>query len=225
MEHPEARPVGQIIETLGSYVEQLTTPRRNPNITESAKRKRREWLDKWLPLRITHPQLEAAAEDIHAICSQYSKCPARGRTVVIFGENGCGKSRMVKHIAAWARRIAFDIPVVRNGQDEFGPPQVSFAHWPSVVDGFKQDEWAVIEDYEKSALLILDDIGAEHDPSKIGVEKLYILLNRREWKWNIVTTNIAPGAWDEKFERRIASRLFRNAQHIDLSQVPDYSTT
>src|SRR6266576_659708 len=103
-EHQEARPVSQILETLESCVAQLTTPRRNPNITESAKQKRRAWLDKWLPMRITHPQLESASEDIHAACAQYAKSPANGRTIVIFGENGCGKSHIVKRLAHWARR-------------------------------------------------------------------------------------------------------------------------
>jgi len=117
------------------------------------------------------------------------------------------------------------IPAVKNRDDEYGPASVSFAHWPKIVDNFKLDEWAIIEDFEEASLLILDDIGAEHDPSKIGAEKLYILLNQREWKWNIVTTNVVPGQWGEKFDRRIASRLFRNAEHIDLSRVPDYSTT
>lgn len=162
---------------------------------------------------------------IYSVCSDYAKNPASGRTIVLFGENGSGKSHIAKAVVAWAKRIAFKIPAVRNGLDEFGPAGVMFAHWPNIVDGFKANEWEILSDFMNPALLVLDDIGAAHDPSTVGAEKLYILLNHREKKWNIVTTNFAPGAWDEKFDRRIASRLFRNAQHIDLSQVPDYSTT
>lgn len=176
-------------------------------------------------MRITRPQIEVAANSIFSICAEYAKSPSVGRTVVIFGENGSGKSHIAKAVSYWARRIALKIPPVLNGEDEFGPPSSLFAHWPHIVDGFKLNEWAILEDFMKATLLVLDDIGAAHDPSSVGSEKLYILLNHREKKWNIVTTNFAPGAWDEKFERRIASRLFRNAQHIDLSQVPDYSTT
>lgn len=145
-------------------------------------------------------------------------------TVVIYGENGCGKSHIAKCVFRWANRIAHKLPPVKLAEDEFGIPSTALHNWPAIVDGFKREQWSVIDDLESATLLILDDIGAEHDPSKIGVEKLYILLSRREFKWNIITTNVVPGAWDEKFERRIASRLFRNAHHIDLSEVPDYST-
>lgn len=114
--------------------------------------------------------------------------------------------------------------------DELSPeapmtiPTAWFSNWPKIVDGMKTNEWQVLEDLQAASMLIIDDVGAEHDPSKCGVEKLYILLNHREHRWNIITTNIPPSGWEEKFERRISSRLFRNAQHIDLSSVPDFST-
>jgi DNA replication protein DnaC len=225
-EHPEARPVSQILETLALSKERPTTPPQDQNFNESEKLlKQRAWLDKWLRLRITHPQLRAAETQIHKACSHYAKFPSQGETIVIFGENGCGKTHIAKRIFYWANRIAMNLPQAILREDEFGPPSVVIANWPRIVDGFKRDQWAAVDDLESSTMTIIDDIGAEHDPSRIGVEKLYMLLSRREFKWNIVTTNVSPGAWDEKFERRIASRLFRNAQHIDLSQVPDYSTT
>lgn len=146
---------------------------------------------------------------------------------MIFGDNGTGKTRMAKLISRWAQRVAIKLPLVTDQlgtQGNMSIPSVSFASWPDVVDGFKRDEWQLLEDLQAATMLIIDDIGAEHDPSKIGVEKLYVLLNRREFRWNVFSTNVIPEQWPEKFERRIASRLFRNAHHIDLSQVPDYST-
>lgn len=110
-------------------------------------------------------------------------------------------------------------------QGNMSIPSVSYVSWPAIVDGFKNQEWQILEDLQASSLLVIDDIGAEHDPSKIGLEKLYILLSRREHRWNIITTNVQPKFWPEKFEQRISSRLFRNAEHIDMSQVPDFSTT
>lgn len=142
----------------------------------------------------------------------------------MFGENGCGKSHIAKRVSYWANRVAMKLPLV-DASEGVRTAWSAYANWPEVVDGFKQDRWTVLDDLRECALLIIDDIGAEHDPSQIGVEKLYVMLSVREFKWNIITTNVHPGAWKEKFERRISSRLFRNAQHIDLSQVPDYSTT
>lgn len=146
---------------------------------------------------------------------------------MLFGENGCGKSHIAKSISYWAKRVATKIPLVVDQlgmQGNMSLASVSCQNWPEVVDGFKKDEWGLLEDMQAASLMIVDDVGAEHDPSRIGIEKLYVLLNRREFKWNIFTTNIPPDKWADKFERRISSRLFRNAEHIDMSKVPDYST-
>lgn len=179
-------------------------------------------------MEITHPQIQAARNDVYKFCCDYAKKPSRGMTLVIFGENGTGKSRFSKMIAKWARSVSCHLPLVYDEltpQGNLSVPSVSYTSWPEIVDGFKRDEWGILEDMQAASLLIVDDIGAEHDPSKCGIEKLYVLLNRREFRWNIFSTNVAPVEWKEKFERRISSRLFRNAKHIDLSKVPDFSTT
>ncbi len=164
---------------------------------------------------------------IFQLCIEYSKSPSRGRTVVIFGDNGTGKTRFTKKVAKWARSIATRLPLVADQlgmQGNMMVPSVSFVSWPEVVDGFKRDEWQILEDLQAATMLLIDDIGAEHDPSRIGVEKMYCLLNRREFHWNFFSTNVSPGQWAEKFEKRIASRLFRNAVHIDMSKVTDFDT-
>jgi DNA replication protein DnaC len=179
-------------------------------------------------MKLHHPQLQVARHEVYKFCCEYAKCPKRGKSLVIYGDNGTGKSRISRCIAQWAKRIAINLPLVVDQlgtQGNMSIPSVSFASWPEVVDGFKRDEWQLLEDMQAASMLVIDDIGAEHDPSKIGVEKLYVLLNRREFRWNVFSTNVTPDNWPEKFERRISSRLFRNAHHIDLSQVPDYSTT
>lgn len=230
----EARSLDQILETLESYAVQPTTQKPSPDFSgsstpseppsnEARLRKRQNWQDKWLSMVETHPQVAEARNRLFKVCQDYSLKPERGRTVVIYGENGCGKTHLARCVSYWASRIAIKLPLV-NASTGVALASVCFCNWPAIVDGFKRDCWEVIDDLEACSLMVLDDIGAEHDPSRIGVEKLYYLLNRREWKWNILTTNIGQSAWEDKFERRIASRLNRNAEHIDLSMVPDYST-
>jgi hypothetical protein len=43
--------------------------------------------------------------------------------------------------------------------------------------------------------LIIDDLGAGHDPSGVGTDKLCQVLSRREEMWTLITTNIMPVAW------------------------------
>ena len=179
-------------------------------------------------MRITHPQLNAARSALFKFACQYAKQPSAGRTVIIFGENGSGKSRLAKQICRWASLTAQFMPMVNRPDlgDQTGLAFPLYHHWPSIVDEFqKRQDIGAVDELMNCSLAVIDDIGAEHDPSGFGREQLYLLLSRREFRWNLFTTNFAPGQWDEKFERRIASRLFRNTEHIDLSMVPDYSTT
>jgi len=93
-----------------------------------------------------------------------------------------------------------------------------------LLDRFKGGEWSLIEDLINATVLIIDDLGAEYDPSGMGVEKLCQILSRREFRWTLITTNIAPNDWPLKLDGRVASRLVRNSTLVDLSDVPDFST-
>lgn len=189
--------------------------------------KRQRWIKKWIPLDLYHHDLRSAANAIYDYCEQYAKNPARGNTVVVYGENGCAKTSIARCVFRWQRNIKLLLKATPNpSSGEFETPSACFVNWAKIVDGFKdreRDGFGIIEDLRNCSLLILDDVGAEHDPSKIGVEKLYSVLSSREFRWNIITTNIPPQQWPDKFERRVDSRLWRNAIHIDLSKVPDYS--
>jgi DNA replication protein DnaC len=185
-------------------------------------------MDKWLPMKITHPQLKAARDALYKFCCEMAARPKVGRTAVIFGENGTGKSRLLRQVSKWLSSTAQFLPMVLREDlgDTVGLPYAKFLHWPSVIDEFqKRQDIVPLDDAMISTLTIFDDIGAEHDPSGYAREQLYLLLSRREFKWNLISTNYPPAEWHNRFERRIASRLFRNAEHIDLSEVPDFSST
>lgn len=178
-------------------------------------------------MRITHPQLESAQESIRILCQQFSKSPVHGRSVVIFGENGTGKTRLLRRAFIWMQSVAQLLPLVQRPdiEGQTGLAWGKYVHWPSLVNDLQKQPDLNLEEFYQCNLLVLDDIGAEHDPSGYGREQLYLLLNRREFNWNLISTNFPPGQWAHKFDRRISSRLFRNAEHINLSQVPDFSTT
>ena len=177
----------------------------------------------------THPQISHLEKVIYDFCANYSKSPGRGERLIIFGENGSGKTHAARAVFHWASQcgIAIKMPLVTNHDTgECSLANCVCYSWPAVVDGFKKSdpEWYVIEEMFNPSLLILDDVGAEHDPSRVGIEKLYLVLERRAQKWTIITTNVPPQHWERKFERRVASRFFRNSTHVDLSQVPDYNS-
>jgi len=102
-------------------------------------------------------------------------------------------------------------------------PSIAFYRWPEVTDGFKEGDYSPMTDLLDSDLVIIDDIGAEYDPSKNAANRLCQTLSRREQKFTMVTTNIHPEHWAHLFDVRIADRLLRNSQIVDLFGVPSYA--
>jgi DNA replication protein DnaC len=215
--------VEKILETLELCVAQQTTQQQQQGNSSATQQQRRTWLNKWLKMEITHPEIVALQSEVYNFCASYAKQPKRGHRMIIYGENGSGKSHAAKSIFKWAGRVAMNLPMVHGDSGELKLADALFFNWPMVVDGFKTGQWYVIEEMFPCSLLVLDDLGAEHDPSKIGVEKLYQIMEQRINKWTVITTNIPPESWEEKFERRIASRFLRNARHISLVNVPDFN--
>lgn len=209
----------RIPEISESAREQLTTqkqPRENLNPKD-----KKGWLKKWLRMQVNHPQLQELEKEVYEFCSGYAKCPWRGYRLIIYGNNGVGKSHAARAIHSWANRMAINLPLV-NAEVGVRLATSAFYNWPSIVDRLKSGEWELLEEMKDLNLLVLDDIGAEHDPSKMGAEKLYLILERREFKWTVLTTNVGQLDWEYKFEKRIASRLFRNFRHVAVDEVPDF---
>ena len=95
--------------------------------------------------------------------------------------------------------------------------------WRKVSDGFKSGQYEIIEDLEKTFLLMLDDIGADHDPSGVGVSKLDRILRARSGKWTIVTCNLSLAQIAEKLDARIASFLIRDENRVCEITAEDYA--
>ncbi len=187
-------------------------------------KKRRNWLNKWLRLQTAHSKpLQELENEIHKFCADYAKNPHRGRRLVIYGNNGVGKSHSLRAMARWANQLAINLPCVA-GEDGFKLTEATLLNWPATVNRFKQGDYWIADEAERADMLLIDDIGAEHDPSKSGCEKLYLLLERREFKWTAITTNATPETWEDRFERRISSRLIRNSTLVNVESVPDWNS-
>lgn len=182
-------------------------------------------------MNLHHPQLENMATELHEFAQDVfqNRSHGQGRLVVLHGSNGCGKSMATKSFTRWfnAARMSIGpvmVPAYADVEAQTKIADCVYRAWPGVVDGFQKQNWLITDQLAAEYVAVIDDIGAEHDPSGIGLEKLYLILNQREFKHTLITTNFGPEHWESKFERRIASRLFRNSTHVDLGQVPDYST-
>ena len=140
---------------------------------------------------------------------------------MLAGHNGTGKTHCAEAVRRWLGLVGHGKQFIKK-EDVISHLDCTFWHWPSLLDAFKAGAWDILPDLFDATVLIIDDLGAEHDPSGVGVDKLCQVLSRREEAWTMITTNIMPGYWQQKFDRRVASRLFRNTTLVDLSGVSDY---
>ena len=183
------------------------------------------WQKKWLKLNFHHPKIQAMADRAEAFCGRWYRFSPTPALLVLVGEPNCGKTHTARAIYQFARSTAFQAFVAGKGKT-WGKriPALEFMRWPEIVDDFKNGNYGTVNDMIDTDLLVLDDVGAEHDPSKSAASKLCQILSRRERKFTVLTSNVPPTQWPERFDTRIADRLIRNSEVIDLFGVPSYAT-
>lgn len=143
--------------------------------------------------------------------------------LVLCGPSGTGKSHVAQRVCGFARRAAFSS--MENGawRDPLRVPDLAFLRWPEVCSDFDAGEYGAVQDAMTTDLLFLDDIGAENDPWKKHADKLCQILSRRERRFTLLTTNIAPEQWETSFDKRIADRLMRNSSVVYLQTANSFS--
>jgi DNA replication protein DnaC len=171
-----------------------------------------------------HPDVAALEDAVFRFCQGIALNPNRGKRFVLYGNNGNGKSRSLRVVSRFIKDRGMELALenYQRGAVNYNV-NCRLINWAKQLDEWRSSQEWSIEDLVEATVLLIDDIGAEHDPSKVGMEKLYLLLEEREWKWTMITTNKAPASWEQAFERRVSDRLFRNAEHVDLSRLPSFA--
>jgi DNA replication protein DnaC len=125
--------------------------------------------------------------------------------------NGTGKTFLARMVADAARKsFGCSIPCM-------------FIHWPTLCDRMQRQEETgrKFAFAEEAGLLVIDDIGAEHQTPAM-LTKLCRLLESRLRRWTILTTNLSPDDWQER-DARISSRIIRDGSRHVRCETTDYS--
>lgn len=121
----------------------------------------------------------------------------------------------------WASHVGFNLwetGVLKS------PLTTNIVTWPTITDAFKAGLYGVVDDLMRDDFVVIDDIGAEHDPSRNATDKLCQILSRRESKWTLITTNLGPDEWGNRWDERVADRLLRRSTVVDMTGVPSFAT-
>lgn len=174
-------------------------------------------------MEVTHPQVQVMADAVAEFAREFFYHRPT-KNLLLMGNAGCGKSRAAKRLHRWATANASAAFDTRLWDAKGSYPESVLCYWPEVTEGFYKGVFDVTQSFIEADLLVIDDIGAERDPKELAKDKLCQILSRRERRYTVITTNIQPEHWAEKWEERIADRLLRNMNVIDMTQVPSFAT-
>lgn len=182
------------------------------------------WQRKWLDLEITHPAVQDVATAAEQFCKRWFNNNREQSLLVLVGDSGTCKTHLARRIDYFCRAaapMAFD----RGMHGSSRVPDSMYLHWPSTVAKFgdKKVGNMIVDDASSCTLRIIDDIGAEQDPWGDAKDRLCQILSRSEDRFTVITTNISPRDWANKFDTRIADRLLRNSVVKQLRDVPSYA--
>lgn len=141
--------------------------------------------------------------------------------IVLVGDTGTGKSSLAKGL--WKIAAVHNVDAWSDSGRWDRIPSTSFHAWSALL-GASAD---VFDDAARSDFGVVDDIGSEVDRFKSGegTERLRMLLEEREHRFTVLTTNVPEAEWSRRWDKRVESRLHHRAVVVRLDGKVDLRKT
>lgn len=157
------------------------------------------------------PSMPASVRAMHTAAQSYLSHMAagvtEGRWLSFIGQSGCGKTHLARAIRAAARDRLF--------------LRAQFWSVASIADKLRAGEYDFLDWLASLDFLALDDLGAEYS-TDFSRAKLTHLMDRREHKWTVITSNLSLREIGDAMDCRVSSRINRNGRVIDVKEPWDY---
>lgn len=139
------------------------------------------------------------------------------------GKSGVGKTHLAKAVyRQFMQQNRFDIMFDAIRQHVFGNTG-TFIDWRDFCDDLRSGAYADVDWLCNEWFVVLDDVGSERDPTGFIASALDRILNSRQRKWTLITTNLTLAEISERLDTRIASRMLRNDGVVIEADTTDYS--
>lgn len=143
----------------------------------------------------------------------------------ILGPAGTGKTYLARRIWKWYRGSSLFRASINPETEQIVYPG-EFCYWPTLANHLQGNSgYAALVDIQSAKVAILDEIGAERDPSGHVADKLASTLCSRMDEWTVITSNLPLASVEERLDSRVASRLVRGSNVcIQLpGNTPDFA--
>ena len=183
-----------------------------------------EFRKRWFKMDERHQEIKVMCEATEAWVRRFLTANRDKRTLVIYGRTGTGKSMVSR--AALKTIGAIGISAWSEGfRNKCPQSSVSF-EWSalSAIGPADRNEGTIWIDAIEAEVLALQDIGTEVDRFKSGasIENLRLILEAKQNKWTIITTNIPAENWKEAWDIRVDRRLKTNSEIVSVRNAPTY---
>jgi DNA replication protein DnaC len=140
----------------------------------------------------------------------------------LVGYSGTGKTHLARAITDFFKHRMMGVPYIEL-ENVIRHRDYRFRTWSRCMGQIHRGEFGSVQDIAQEWLLVLDDIGAEHDPRKFGVSQLLDILNIRRDRWTVITSNLTLEQIGENLDVRLASRLIRDGSKVIELTCQDYN--
>lgn len=145
------------------------------------------------------------------------------RWLSFLGTSGSGKTHLARKVWSWFKGSSFFQPEVNPETKEIFYPG-SWIFWPNMASELLNNSgYGRLEDLSNEKLIVLDEIGADRDPSGHIRDCLSRLLTARIGKWTILTSNKTLGDIERDIDARISSRIIRDENLVVDVNISDYA--
>lgn len=170
----------------------------------------------------TRKQLEAMLRQA-ALFVRSLKHNHTPRWLSLLGTSGCGKTFLSKRIWRWFKSLPEFRAIVDEQTEEIIYPG-SFVLWPNLAAELLSNSGYIrLNQLKQEKLVVIDEIGADRDPSGHVRDCLSRLLTARVGKWTVITSNKSLNDIERDIDARVSSRMIRDGNVVVDVAMKDYA--